>query len=233
MTLYSLPLDQLTRRCAEETHKFHHDQTSDPQYCFELFRRALAEGVQEALGQVYEVYERQLYRWVQTMRGFDRTNENPEYFVMDAFSRFYFAVRGPKFDGFSELPKLLAYLKLCVYTTVAQYLRDEAGHIDVKSIDDDDVKHVSFDPDPTADLMQNDIWARLCELLPDERDQLLARCRFSLEMKPRQIVAHYPQFWRTEREVSTALYRIRQRLRGDPDLRNLLNPGSGGPKNLD
>jgi hypothetical protein len=227
MTLSSLSLDQIAQRCAEETQKFHRDQLSDPAYCFELFRRALAEGVQEAVRRVYDIYERQLYRWVQDTRGFERTHESPEYFVLNAFSRFYFALRGPKFAGFSELPKVLAYMKVCVYTTIAQYLRDEAGHTVVKSIEDEDVRQVSIDPDPTADLMQGEIWARICELLPDERDQLLARCRFILEMKPNQIVVQYPQFWRTEREVSTALYRIRQRLRGDPGLRNLL--GGGDP----
>ncbi len=230
MTLSALSLDHLTQRCAEETHKFHHDQTSDPQFCFELFRRALAEETPDALWRVYEIYERQLYRWVQDVRGFDRISEGPDYFVMDAFSKFYFALRGPRFDGFSELPKLLAYLKMCAHTTVAQYLRDEAGNLGVKSIEDDDVRQASFDPDPTADLMQGEIWACLCELLPEARDQLLARCRFSLEMKPAQIVAQYPQVWRTEREVSTALYRIRQRLRSDPDLRTLLGLRGDAPK---
>jgi hypothetical protein len=64
-----------------------------------------------------------------------------------------------------------------------------------------------------------ELWAYICDLLPDERDRLLARYAFVLDLKPRQIVELYPARWAGEREVTVALYRIRRLLRADAELR--------------
>jgi hypothetical protein len=64
----------------------------------------------------------------------------------------------------------------------------------------------------------HDIWRRMQQLLPDERDQRLMRLVFVEGYKPRDITALYPTFWPSERQVSIALYRIRRTLRADPGL---------------
>ena len=49
MTLaQGMPNEELARLCAIETEKFNRRQSSDAQFCFELFRRALAEGASES-----------------------------------------------------------------------------------------------------------------------------------------------------------------------------------------
>lgn len=219
MSVTELSLDDLTQRCAEETQKFSRRQPSDPQYCFELLRRALADGETDAFTHFYRIYERQVLRWAYQHYNFEQTGESADFFANVSLNRFYFALRGPKFDRFTSLPKVLAYLKLCVHTAVAQYVRDQE-QLAVLSLEN--AGYIASAPDPAANLQIADTWQYICALLPSERDRLLARCTFALNMKPSHIVACYPEKWQNEREVSVALYRIRQLLRNDAGLRQRL-----------
>jgi hypothetical protein len=216
MTVARLPVDDLARRCAEETEQFNRRRPHDPQFCFELLRRALAEGVPEAFTRVYQIYERQALSWVYSHRRFEQTGESAEYFAGAALSAFYFALRGPKFERFPALPQVLSYLKLCVHTAIAQYLRDQQP---AATRPLDDATMLAGAPDLDARTAAAELWGEICRLLPDERDRALARYVFLHDLKPRQIVQEHPKQWGSEREVSVALYRIRRVLRSDLALR--------------
>ena len=215
MTVTSLSVDALAQRCAEETDKFNHRQPNDAQFCFELLRRALGEGSSEAFTRVYQVYERQVLAWVYSHSRFVQTGEDAEFFAGAALRTFYFALRGPKFDKFPSLPQVLSYLKLCVHTAIAQYIRDQQP---AATMPIDDVGELAHTPDLGTRADAADLWSHICQLLPDERDRTLARYAFMQDLKPRQIVSAYPTEWRDEREISVALYRIRRTLRNDPEL---------------
>ncbi|MEP7356670.1 MAG: hypothetical protein ABI847_05480, partial [Anaerolineales bacterium] len=149
-----------------------------------------------------------------------------DFFANAAFEKFFFAVGGPKFEGFGSVGALLQYLKLCVHTAIVQYLRDQR-QLDLLSIDDPDRPVIDRDPQQEGGLETeidaSQFWAAICRLLPAPSDQLLARCVFILEMKPSEIIAAKPGRWSSEREISVALYRIRRLVRQDPEVRQLLN----------
>jgi hypothetical protein len=213
-----MSLDDLARQCAEETEKFSRRQANDPQFCFELLRRALADGVPEAFTRVYRNYERQVLSWVYSHSGFAQTGESADFFARSALSTFYFALRGPKFTQFTSLAKVLMYLKLCVHTAIMQYLRDQRPSATTPLDEANELVHTP-DLDHRADAAE--LWAHICRLLPDPRDRLLARYAFLQDLKPRQIMLEYPAQWSDEREISVALYRIRRLLRNDAELRRL------------
>jgi hypothetical protein len=224
----NLPLEQLADACAENTRRYARREQSDTQFCFELLRRALADSVPEAFTWVYRIYERQVLKWVRQHPGLEQTGENPEFFANAALSRFYFALRGSKFAEFGSLPQVLAYLKACAYTGVAQYLRDyeKAAAFPLEAAAD-----AAVVVDLGEALQANEVWAYICHKLPDERDRQLARSAFLLDLKPKAIVAANPDHWRNEREVTVALYRVRQVLRGDLELRERLGlPVAAEPK---
>lgn len=226
MQAEDLAVDALARRCAEETDRFHSRASTDPAYCFELFRRALADGSLEALVHIYQGYEPQVCAWAYRHRGFAQARESADFFAHAALSAFYFALRGPKFRQFSTLPQVLSYLKLCVHTAIVQHLRD---YIDAATIPLQSASDVVDLPHLDAGVEAAELWTYICHLLPDERDRLLARCAFVQDFKPRQIVQAYPSYWTHEREVSVALYRIRRLLRNDPELQRLSgHPRTGG-----
>jgi hypothetical protein len=222
MTLASLSVDDLAQRCAAETEKFQRRQQTDDQFCFELLRRALANGVAEAFTRTYQIYERRVLGWVLGHTRFAQTGEEADYFVGAAWSTFFFALRGPKFAGFPTLPQVLAYLKLCVHTSIAQYIRDQQPGLSAPL---DDVPQLSQTPDLASRAVAEATWRRIRALLPDEDDLLLARCMFAEDLMPRQILAAYPGRWRDEREISVEIYRIRRALRKDPELRKMLGVG--------
>lgn len=215
MTAASLSNDDLAQRCAQETDKFNRRVPSDAQFCFELLRRALADGIDDAFTRICQVYDRQITNWVYSHSRFEQTGESADFFVQAALRTFYFALRGPKFDRFPSLPQVLAYLKMCVHTAIAQYIRDQHP---TASTSLDDAHEVSHTPDLSMRADAAELWQHICTLLPEERDRLLARAVFLQDLKPRQIVAAYPGIWSNEREISVALYRIRRTLRNDAEL---------------
>jgi hypothetical protein len=215
----SLSVDDLARLCAAETEKFNRRAPSDAQFCFELLRRALAGGVAEAFTRVYQIYERQVRAWVFVHTRFEQTGESAEYFVSAAWSTFFFALRGPKFADFPSLPRVLAYLKLCVHTAIMLYLRDQQPAATVSL---DARAEAVPAPAPPEHFDAAQLSGRIAQLLPEAQDRLLAHCVFAEDLKPRQIAAAYPGRWASEREISVALFRIRRILRNDLELRRML-----------
>lgn len=220
MDLLTLPVDALAHRCDEETRKFSQHQLNDPRYCFELLRRALAEEAHEAFTWVYRIYEKQVLKWVYQHQGFEQTNENADYFANLALSQFYFALRGPKFERFPSLAKVLTYLKVCVHSAIVQYLRDQQP---AETLPLEDADHFPDHRPLEVHLPPSELWAQICRCLPDGADQQLARYVFIQGLKPRQIVEYDPARWPEERQVSVALYRIRRILREDDQLRQWLS----------
>ncbi len=214
---------ELAQRCASETDKFTRQQTNDPQWCFELLRRALAERDMDAFTYVYRTYEGLVLSWVRHHSRFALTGENAEYFAGDAFRSFYFALAGAKFERFPTVAAILSYLKMCVHTSIAQYLRGKE-RADVLPFAE------GVEPSSTPDLSESvvaaELWQHIVRLLPDERDQLLARCVFVLGLKPREICVAYRVHWSNERDVSVALYRIRRLLRSDATMQQIAAGGS-------
>lgn len=210
MNTAQLAVDELAARCAEETHKFTRQLPNDTRFCFELLRRALLDGAADAFTRVYQIYEPQVRRWVYGHSRFDQTDESADYFVSQALSSFYFALRGPKFHQFSLLSQVLAYLKLCVHTAIAQYIRD---HQRFTTVPLEAAGTVEQGQDVSSSTDASALWRAVCDTLTDENDRLLAHSVFVLELKPAEIAARYPAAWTTAREVSLALYRIRRTLR--------------------
>lgn len=222
----SLSHDDLSRHCAEDTARFFRHQVRDTDHCLELLRRALSEGINEAFTRAYQLYQPQVLRWVYQHNRFGETGESAEYFANQALTNFYFALRGEKFGQFETLAQVLTYLKLCVHSCIAQYLRRELS-LHLVSLDDD--RLFTTDADITAGMEAAELWTYICDLLPDDDDRLLARCVFVQALKPAQIARGYPDRWTTPREVSVALQRIRRHLRKDPLLRRYAGIAAADP----
>jgi hypothetical protein len=215
MSLATLTIDDLAQQCADNTEKFFRRIVYEADYCFELLRRALADMQADAFTRVYQIYFPQVQRWIYRHPRFPETNEPADYFANIALSSFYFALRGEKFSRFAQLSDVLAYLKACVHTAISQYLRRTEALI-INELTDSDV---NVDPPLDSNLDAARIWARICELLPDASDRLLADCAFRQDLKPAEIARVYAQLWPQPRDVSVALQRIRRNLRSDETLR--------------
>jgi hypothetical protein len=216
MRLAPVLVDDLAELCTEATQNYFKQIPHESQPCFELMRRALAEAQTDAFTHVYQIYQPQVLGWVLRHPRFSGTNESPDYLANLALSKFYFALRGEKFRQFNELPAVLAYLKACVHSAIAACIRKNEGAA-ITALH----AQISAEDQP-LDLDGESIWSRICELLPDEKDRLLADCVFRRDLKPADITTLYADHWHHPRDVSVALQRIRRILRRDPGLRHWL-----------
>ena len=219
----SMPNAQLAALCARETDLFLHQKAYDPQYCFELFRRAFKERLEEAWDLIVKQYQAEVLKWVKRHPSFRATNEEAEGFVFEAFMKMWQAISPEKFDSFSGLAGLLGYLKMCV----GSILIDRTRTIDRLNPDELDETHeeqlASHDPSPEQQLLSKMDSQQLLEALrhkiPDKKEWLVITAMYLLDLKPREILIRYKK----EFESMDEIYRIKQnvfaRLRRDDDLR--------------
>ena len=100
-------LADIADRCAQETERFFQGQSYDPQYCFELFRRAILEHDQSAWETIHARYQSLVAGWVKQHPAFESSGEEVPYFVNRAFEKIWVALTPDKFGRFSDLSSLL------------------------------------------------------------------------------------------------------------------------------
>jgi hypothetical protein len=221
MALEDKSLDEIIAGCKQANSDFHRGRPHDARYCFELFRRALALRNPLALEAVWEIYFPQLRRWVLNHPYFDPKLESEDFFALGAFTQFHRYLVGEQFAGFKSVPRIMRYMKDCVHTAVAQYVRDHGN----KDVPLGDLEFVDPAITPQERLHAVALWELICKILKSDQQRKLAYLVFDLDMKPAQIVAEFPGEWSNERSVSITLHRIRKRLRSHPAIRNWMKSG--------
>jgi hypothetical protein len=210
----SLDIASLALGCKQETGKFFKNLANDARYCFELWCRACRDHLEGALEYIFKIYVPILYSRARQHPAFYQSCQDANSFAHTALANFYHAVNGTPFlEKFQTLPQVMGYLYTCLHTELLGDIRRTEHETPLED-----------DPQmPSEEIFSDsqEVWAQLCRVLPDPKDQRLAYLRFVLEMKPAEIVKQYPALWETQREVTIALYRIRRLLRRDLYLRRL------------
>ncbi len=222
-----LTLSELVHRCAQETERFFQGQDSDPQYCFQLFRRAILEHDQAAWEALHTQYQSLVAGWVRQHRGFEASGEEAQYFVNRAFEKIWAALTAEKFGRFSDLGPLLRYLKLCVHSVIVDHNRS-LDQADLYALAEESAVETKS-PGPTVEEWALDrdyrlrFWDWINARLHDEKERRVVYSSFVLALKPREL---YDQFRNTFADVEE-VYRVKQnvltRLRRDPEFQKLLD----------
>jgi len=226
-----MELDSLARFCAEETERFFRDRESDPRFCFEIFRRALGKGDQRAWDAIYRQYWPLVAGWIAAHPEITRSGGEIQEYVNRTFERMWAAVPPSRFHNFRDLRSILAYLKMCAHSAVVEDARKAAAFNRMVALD---ALPEEADPAPasTADSppdrvafaheLREKLWGLVDARLQDDRERLVVRCLFELDLRPKTILTRYPGVFHDVREI----YRIRQvvleRLARDPNLRALV-----------
>jgi DNA-directed RNA polymerase specialized sigma24 family protein len=217
-------VEELARRCHEETERFFQRLTPDPRFCYELFRRALARREDAAFAYLLENYRPLVESWVRRHAGFGDTGEEASVFVTAAFEKLWQAIPPDRFGQFPTIKTLLHYLKLCAGTSVIDYLRSMQ---DVDPIDDDDLRK-RRPPDAPASLLSGaeraEFWGEILQRAQSEKEWLVAFACFTLQMKPREVFEEYPGVFESVREIYRVKQNLIERLRRDHELRKSLAP---------
>jgi DNA-directed RNA polymerase specialized sigma24 family protein len=224
--LRQVNLEALVRRCVQETELFFRRQEHDPQYCFELFRRALCENDEAAWGWVYAQYHGLVAGWVRSNPEFERCGEEIQDIINRAFERMWAACIPEKFARFQDLRALLAYLKMCVHSAIMDAVR-KTGPPPLElpgwlANSDHSSPDTSSEGGLLAQERSRELWRLINARLRDEKERAVVHGLFVLGLKPRAIFTQFPGLFGDTQEI----YRIRQivleRLSRDPNLKIFL-----------
>jgi hypothetical protein len=213
-------VNRLAQDCALEFDEFKHRIMNPCLTCLKLFKMAFLEDTNEAFDSICRIYEGQLSRWIELHTWFDQTGETIDYFISSTWVKFYYATRGPKFTQFENIAQIMAYLKRCVHTSIAQYMRK----VPPPSLAIDELEEVIEDrSNPSSFLATQEVWTRICALLPDPKDQRLADYIFYKDLKPAEILLLESGTWQTTEKLYKDIWRIRKLLRTDLSIKHLLS----------
>jgi DNA-directed RNA polymerase specialized sigma24 family protein len=220
--LSELPLLIIARRCAEESDHFYSQQSYDPLYCFEIFRRAILERDDTAWEQVYTQYRPQLIRWVSRHSSFAGSGEDIDYFINRALEKMWTAIPPVRFEKFADLKSLLRYLQLCTYSVLLDHSRLLARTKFHQQVDLEIAERQSLNQPPerpsVGHVAEQDFWVWLGARMKDEKEQKVLYGSFVLDLKPREIFDHYNQLFSNVNEVYRLKENILARLRRDTEI---------------
>lgn len=225
-----LTLQDLARHCAEETDHYYHSQKYDPQFCFEIFRRAIIERDQLAWEMILSQYQPLVMKWVNQHPGFLSTGEEVEYFINRAFEKIWIALTPEKFSKFTALASLLSYLKMCVHSVITDQNRalqfsalEEAAADQSPILKASGDSHLSIEDQALEQDYRQQFWQSIQTRLQDEKEQRVVYDSFFLALKPREIQKLAPNLFTSVAEVYLIKQNILARFRRDEELNKFIN----------
>jgi DNA-directed RNA polymerase specialized sigma24 family protein len=222
-TELSSSLEEIAQRCREETERFFRRLAPDTRFCYELFRRALAQRDEEAFARLLANYAPLVEGWVRHQPGFPASREDASYFVTAAFEKLWQAVPPARFNDFADVKKLLHYLKLCAASSVIDHLRSQN---DATSLDDAErvnaVEPAAVAP-PLSRAERAELWSEVLVRAQNEKELIVLYACLALQMKPEEVILEYPGVFENVREVYRVKQNLIERLRRDQNLRKHLS----------
>ena len=222
--LQHLTVDDLAKRCAQETELFFRHQLRDSKYCFELFRRAIRDANQFAWDMIYAQYRSLVTGWVKNSTAFQVSSEQVEYFVNGAFAKIAVILTAEKFGRFEEIGSLLRYLKMCVHSVIVDHNR-LADQVNLYPLEDAE-NEASTDPTLESQTMERayrqTFWELVSRRLQDEKERMVMQGLFILALKPRELYKRARHMFSDVDEIYRVKQNILARLGRDPEFGKLL-----------
>jgi hypothetical protein len=216
------PLAELVATCREETERFLRREPARDDFCFEIFRRAICDRVQQAWDAVFAQYRGMVLAWVRRHPVAGKTNEDDEFWVNRTFDRFWVAVGPERFDAFPNMAALLRYLKLCAHSVLLDEVR---GTVRGEALTDQVAERIETPDVADAALGQlagGDLWAVIVAEMQDEAERRVAYECFVLDLKPREVHERHRELYPSVADVYRIKRNLLDRLRRNANIRAFL-----------
>jgi hypothetical protein len=196
-------LQMLAAHCVRELNNYRQGEPYSDSYSVELLRRATVQGNQEARMWVRHCFKELVLNWLQQhpRRVAACRLESEEYFVTQAFERFWLATTANQRMEISTLASALQYLRASLLGTILDSLRGYSQPVEISSPDLAESGELRREDETFG----SEVRGILKTLLPNQREQRLAYLFFNCGLKPKEIVRFCPQEFNDVREV----YRLR------------------------
>jgi hypothetical protein len=209
----------------EGTERLLWGETGPDEAGFELFRRAVCERDPGAWEALIARYRGLVLSWVGRHPAAHLIREDQEYWVNEAFARFWRAVSPERFCRFSSLTSLLTYLKLCTHSAVLDEAR--AG-LPLRAGATGPPGAELHEPDSTAEtealvvgrLAARELWRLIAAALPSEAERLVVYLSFAVGLRPREIHRRHRDRFPTPADVYRARRNALDKLRRCAALRS-------------
>jgi DNA-directed RNA polymerase specialized sigma24 family protein len=190
-------------------------------FCFELFRRAIAEDNSLCWQYLHRQYAPLVRFWINRFAPADQAAVDD--LVQETLTTFLRAYTADKIAQAGGLGSVLAYLKSCAVSCALQARRTEQRVALESDWDEESIEAQTSTPSLesifSAKFDRQAIWAAVTDCCSDERDQLLARLVLVADLKPREVTQQYPQHFATVDDVYRVKRNLLERLRRHPVLR--------------
>jgi DNA-directed RNA polymerase specialized sigma24 family protein len=210
-----ISLPALAAQCLQEIDAYRRGEPSTESSSVALLRCATVEDDQEA------------WLWVQhcfggLVRGWLRRHprrvaacrlESDEYYVAQAFERFWQATASKQRLEFTRLAAALRYLRASLHGAILDTLRRYARPREVSLPGPGE----PGEPQAEDSTESSDVWEVLQTMLSNPREQRVAYLLFHCGLKPREIVRLCPQEWSSTGEIYGLRRTIMERLLRNAD----------------
>jgi DNA-directed RNA polymerase specialized sigma24 family protein len=222
LPLASLSTSQLKAQITLATQQYLRHLPADERYAMELFRRAIAERDEAAWIALYELYCPLVLTWVsqhqQAMHLLGQ--ESGPQLVNAGFTKFAQALPPDKFPHFAGVAAILAYLKMCVRSVIADEVRTCNARPQETSLE-------CMEQEPTIDnpaeaviakSTAQDLWLTIQSFLFNEQERVAIYLLYLLDMKPREVSQHRHDLFPTADDVYRVRRNVLERLRRNQGL---------------
>lgn len=199
--------------CKQQTQRFLQQFEPDNRYCFELWRRAVQDRVDDACTLIVDVYTGLVKHWV---RSYLHTASDADIddCVNFAFASMFQSLRkADRFARFDDLKPLVIYLRRCANSAALKHHRKNERYQSA-ALTDDDTKIVGPDkPSVEEDFEKKAAYALAKANLKSKKEEIFFDTYFELDLKPRQIYEMYPDEFQDVNEVYLVKQVLVERLR--------------------
>jgi DNA-directed RNA polymerase specialized sigma24 family protein len=211
-------VEDLSRRCEEESARYLRHETYTDRFCFELFRRAIVERNDVAWAAVYDRYSEMVRRWL------DSLPDAADVGIAGAFERFWRAITPAKFERFESLSAILQYLKMCVHTAELDRRRAQRKTAREQPFTEgyDLLAHDNPEETATHAVDARVFWAHVQRLLDDRKELRVVYLSYVIGLTPRAICERHGDAFPDIQEVYRLKRTALDRLKRAPELQTLL-----------
>lgn len=223
-TTHSPPLREMTpAQLAAHCQNIQPDASHEP-FCFELFRRAIIENCSLCWHYLYNQYYPLVRYWIS--RRVPSDHDTIDDLTQETFLAFWRFYTPSKLAYARGLQDILSYLKSCAASAIAQARRKadrrflEAQLMNEQTVDAS-LSVQSAEITVLEQIAAQNLWAVVEACCNDERDRLVVRFILLAGLKPRHLVAQFPDLFPEVSEVYRVKRNLLDRLRRAPTIQSL------------
>jgi DNA-directed RNA polymerase specialized sigma24 family protein len=218
-----LTITELIQEAYRETQAYLRKQSTVDTCTFELFRRAILSQDEQAWSGIYGLYNAVVCSWI-LCRLPTVQREDLDALVNEAFVKFSRSIGPARLKGFSSVGALLAYLKCCAGSVLADHRRSQQARQR-----EDQLESVTQEPllDDVAEsvvdrLAAQELWCIIAREAPTQEERLILLMVCAQGMSPRALQQCYPAIFPTVEVIYHIKRNVLERLRRNKELLQLL-----------